>query len=196
MSKLCLSLLNWAPPSAHWVLMGSLLWWQLQSNHNNMVKYHIQDQLPSVLKFVLRGQEGHFNMVETCRRVGSLTGDTWGDVQHPLLGTILPIMPLGPHHDCHLIPAPSIRQSISPLCPTGVTTTPSEIGMLQSPSPHTHTVFIQLSPALSFYSILSQQYHKKESSSAKEELLDDVHLHPVTASVLAAGLCNENKNQL
>lgn len=141
MSKLCLSLLNWAPPSAHWVLMGSLLWWQLQSNHNNMVKYHIQDQLPSVLKFVLRGQEGHFNMVETCRRVGSLTGDTWGDVQHPLLGTILPIMPLGPHHDCHLIPAPSIRQSISPLCPTGVTTTPSEIGMLQSPSPHTHTQY-------------------------------------------------------
>lgn len=42
-------------------------------------------------------------------------------------------------HDCHLFPALSIRCSISPLCPTGVTTTPSEIGIaLPTPTPKVH----------------------------------------------------------
>ncbi|KAF3854855.1 hypothetical protein F7725_022910 [Dissostichus mawsoni] len=62
-------------------------------------------------------------------------------------------MPVGPQwrhhllytHDCHLVLALSIRCSISLLCPTGVPTTPSEIGMIVAPSS-----YMQLDPALSF----------------------------------------------
>lgn len=127
-------------------------WWQYMHNYDgnvvwkSLIKYHIHTIQTSrllSLRQVLKWQQRSFNVSKWYR-------GEWSRSVHPfyfwytaglsrlIMGSCPSHHAVGPPnrdtslfwtHDCHLMPALSIRCSISPSCPTGLTTAPSEIGI-------------------------------------------------------------------
>lgn len=63
-----------------WMALLLVSWQPCQSNYNNMITYHIQNPERTAFcseVWAFKGKGGQFDMVKTCRRVGSFTGDAW-----------------------------------------------------------------------------------------------------------------------